>query len=138
VLVSSAQDFYIIDPRPAQKLDKKLATATMSMTVDPMAEWHQMFNDAWRIERDYFYDPGMHGVDWKAMRTRYGKMIDDAVSRWDVTFVIGELIGELNRRNVRRADRPRTTAAAWVCPAPTTRWRMARSASRASSMAART
>ena len=68
----------------------------MTMTVDPSAEWHQMFNDAWRIERDYFYDPGMHGVDWNEMRTRYGKLIDDAVSRWDVTFVLGELIGELN------------------------------------------
>jgi tricorn protease len=66
------------------------------MTVDPSAEWHQMFNDAWRVERDYFYDPGMHGVDWNTMRSRYGKLIDDAVSRWDVSFVLGELIGELN------------------------------------------
>ena len=98
LLVRSAQDYYIIEPKPTQKLDpvKKLATASMTMTVDPGAEWHQMFNDAWRIERDYFYDPGMHGVNWNAMRTRYGKLIDDAVSRWDVNFVIGELIGELN------------------------------------------
>ena len=96
LLVRNAQDWFIVDPKPAQKLDKKLATASMSMTVDPSAEWHQMFNDAWRIERDYFYDPGMHGVDWNGMRSRYGKLIDDAVSRWDVTFVLGELIGELN------------------------------------------
>ena len=96
VLVRNAQDWYIVDVKPAQKLEKKLATATMTLTVDPSAEWHQMFNDAWRIERDFFYDPGMHGVDWNGMRTRYGKLIDDAVSRWDVTFVLGELIGELN------------------------------------------
>jgi tricorn protease len=96
LLVRNAQDWFIIDPKPAQKLDKKLATATMSMTVDPSAEWHQMFNDAWRVERDYFYDPGMHGVDWNSMRSRYGKLIDDAVSRWDVSFVLGEMIGELN------------------------------------------
>jgi len=96
ILVQAAQDFYIVDSRPAQKLDKKLVMTGMTMTVDPMAEWHQMFNDAWRIERDYFYDPGMHGVDWTAMRQRYSALIDDAVSRWDVTFVIGELIGELN------------------------------------------
>lgn len=87
---------YIVDVRPAQKLDKKLALAGMEMTVDPLAEWHQEFNDAWRIERDYFYDPGMHGVNWNAMRDRYGKLIDDAISRWDVSFVLGELIGELN------------------------------------------
>jgi tricorn protease len=96
LLVRNAQDWFIVDAKPAQKLDKKLATATMSMTVDPSAEWHQMFNDAWRVERDYFYDPGMHGVDWNGMRSRYGKLIDDAVSRWDVSFVLGELIGELN------------------------------------------
>ena len=96
LLVRNLQDWYIVDVKPAQKLEKKLAVASMSMTVDPRAEWHQMFNDAWRIERDYFYDPGMHGVDWNEMRTHYGKLIDDAVSRWDVTFVLGELLGELN------------------------------------------
>ncbi|MGH7619879.1 MAG: S41 family peptidase, partial [Gemmatimonadaceae bacterium] len=96
LLVATGQDFYIIDARPAQKLEKKLSLAAMTMTIDPVAEWHQMFNDAWRIERDYFYDPAMHGVDWNALRTRYGKLIDDAVSRWDVSFVLGELIGELN------------------------------------------
>ena len=93
---ANAPDFYIVDVRPAVKLEKKLNIASLEMTVDPLAEWHQEFNDAWRIERDYFYDPGMHGVNWNAMRDRYGKLIDDAISRWDVTFVIGELIGELN------------------------------------------
>ena len=55
-----------------------------------------MFNEAWRVERDFFYDPNMHGVDWNAVRTRYGAMIDDCVSRRDVQFVIGEMISELN------------------------------------------
>lgn len=96
LLVTQGGGWYIIDPRPAQKLTTRLATAGMSVTVDPVAEWRQIFNDAWRIERDYFYDPGMHGVNWNAMRTQYGKLIDDAVTRWDVSFVLGELIGELN------------------------------------------
>jgi len=95
-LVQSQRAFYIVDIKPEQKLTKKLETDSLSMTVDPMAEWHQEFNDAWRVERDYFYDPGMHGVDWNLMRQRYGSLIDDAVSRWDVTYVIGELISELN------------------------------------------
>ena len=79
------------------------------MTVDPRAEWKQIFNDTWRFERDFFYDPNMHGVDWNAMRTRYGKLLDDAVTRWDVNFVIGELIAELTRRTrtAAAATRPR-------------------------------
>lgn len=96
MLATNANRWYIIDVKPAQKLEKPLATQSMSMVIEPQAEWHQMFNDAWRIERDYFYDPGMHGVNWNAMRTRYGALMDDAVSRWDVSFVLGELIGELN------------------------------------------
>lgn len=96
LLVMRRRDLFITDVKPALKLEKKLATERMVATVDPMAEWHQIFNDAWRIERDYFYDPGMHGVDWNAMRVQYGKLIDDAVTRWDVNFVLGELIAELN------------------------------------------
>jgi len=88
--------WYIVDAKPAQKLDKALALGAMSMDVDPAAEWHQIFDDAWRTERDYFYDPGMHGVDWNAMRERYGKLVDDAVSREDLNFILGEMIGELN------------------------------------------
>jgi len=96
MLIRRGQDYFIVEPKATQKLEKKLATGSMEMIVDPMAEWKQIFADAWRIERDYFYDPGMHGVDWNAMRTRYGKLIDDAVTRYDVNFVIGELIAELN------------------------------------------
>jgi tricorn protease len=55
-----------------------------------------MFADVFRFERDFFYDPGMHGVDWPGLRQRYGKLLEDAVTRWDVDFLIGEFIGELN------------------------------------------
>jgi tricorn protease len=66
------------------------------MTVSPREEWRQMFNEVWRTYRDVFYDPGMHGLDWDALRSHYGALLDDAVTRWDVNFVIGELIGEVN------------------------------------------
>jgi len=75
---------------------KPVVTAAMTASVDPRAEWKQIFTDAWRIERDYFYDPGMHGVDWKATREQYGKMVDDAASRDDLSFIIAEMISELN------------------------------------------
>ena len=103
LLVQHQGRFSIIDARPNQKLDKTLATANLEMTVDPRAEWRQLFADAWRFERDYFYDPGMHGVDWEAMRRHYAPLIEDAVSREDVNFVIGELIAELNASHTYRS-----------------------------------
>ena len=59
-------------------------------------EWAQIFNDAWRIERDFFYDPGMHGVDWEAVKDRYQKLLPYAVDREDLNYVISEMVGELN------------------------------------------
>ncbi len=64
--------------------------------MDPRAEWQQLFNDAWRMERDFFYDPHLHGVDWPAVKASYQKLIDASVTRWDVDWVIGEMIGELS------------------------------------------
>ena len=96
MLVVKDHSAAIIDVKPNQKMEKRLRVNELEMTVDPRAEWRQIFADAWRFERDYFYDPYMHGVDWNAMREHYGKLLDDAVTRWDVNYVIGELIGELN------------------------------------------
>ncbi|WP_306590193.1 S41 family peptidase [Geothrix sp. 21YS21S-4] len=102
LLVNRKQEYAVVELKPDQKFDKKLPTAELMMTVDPQAEWQQIFNDAWRLERDFFYDPGMHGVDWKAMRSRYGSLLKDCVTREDVNFVIGELISELNASHAYR------------------------------------
>lgn len=96
LLVRKDQTFAIVDAAAEQKLDKPLALGDMMGRVDPRAEWKQMFHEAWRIQRDYFYDPNMHGVDWNKLREQYGRMIDDCVSRQDVDYVIAELISELN------------------------------------------
>lgn len=96
VLVSSSGKYDILDLKPGQKIEKPLATDELTMTVDPQKEWQQIFTEVWRLYRDYFYDPNMHGVDWQAMKQRYQKMMDDAVTRSDVNYVIGELIAELN------------------------------------------
>jgi tricorn protease len=96
LLVVNDRRWAIVDLKPGAKMDKPLRTGEMETVVDPRAEWHQIFNDAYRFERDFFYDPNMHGVDWKAMRDRYGKLIDDAVTRWDVNYVLGEFIAEMS------------------------------------------
>ncbi len=103
VLVRRKSDYAIIEPKDGQKFEKKLALTSMETVVDPVAEWQQLFTDTWRIERDYFYDPHMHGVDWEAMRIRYGALMKDAVTRWDVNYVLGELIAELNASHTYRS-----------------------------------
>ncbi len=76
--------------------DGKINTEAMEVKIDPKAEWKQMFVEAWRINRDFFYDPGMHGVDWPKMRKKYGKFLPFVAHRSDLTFLIGEMIGELH------------------------------------------
>jgi tricorn protease len=95
--------FAIIELKPGQKIEKPLAIADLEVPVDPRAEWRQMFQDAARFERDLFYDPGMHGVDWAEVRGVYLTLIDQAVTRWDVNFVLGELIAELNASHTYRS-----------------------------------
>jgi len=75
---------------------KSIVTAGMLVTVEPREEWRQMFIDAWRIMRDWFYDPELHQIDWEAIRDQYLPMVDDCASRDDLTYVIRELISELN------------------------------------------
>ncbi|MGB4845782.1 MAG: PDZ domain-containing protein [Ferruginibacter sp.] len=96
ILVRRGNDYDIMKPEEKQKFEKPIRLSEMEMMVDPVAEWKELFTDAWRMERDYFYDPNMHGVNWKTVKTRYSKMLEGAITREDVDFIIGEMIGELN------------------------------------------
>ncbi len=110
LLYATRGSFGIIDAKADQKpAEKPLRTGEMEARVDPRAEWRQMFRDAWRQERDFFYDPGMHGVDWKHMYERYGQLIPYVSHGADFSYVIGEMIGELNSSHsyVRPGDMPR-------------------------------
>ncbi|MBO6513286.1 MAG: PDZ domain-containing protein [Phycisphaerales bacterium] len=74
----------------------KPISASLMKTVDLKEEWRQIVVDAWRRHRDFFYVANMHGVDWEGVLDHYLPMVDDAVSREDISFIIGEMIGELN------------------------------------------
>ncbi|HEY9164702.1 MAG TPA: PDZ domain-containing protein [Candidatus Kryptonia bacterium] len=102
IMFAKTGSYFITDIGPDQKLEKKMPTDQMEMTIDPRAEWKQIFNDVWRFERDYFYDPNMHGVDWNKIRGQYGKLIDNCVTRSDVNYVIGELISEMSSSHTYR------------------------------------
>ena len=103
LLVRKGKDYSIIEVKENQNLSKKLNTGGLETVIEPRAEWRQMFADAWRLERDYFYDPDMHGVNWPAMREQYGKLLEQCVTRSDVNYVIGELIAELNSSHTYRS-----------------------------------
>lgn len=75
---------------------KQVSNDPMLTSVDPRAEWKQVFTDAWRIQRDYFYEPTLHGVDWPKIRAQYEQMLVDASSREDLSYIIAEMISELN------------------------------------------
>jgi len=68
----------------------------LTITVDPAKEWRQMFDETWRIWRDVFYDPNMHGIDWPAMKRRYEAKLPAVASRRDFTQLVRDMISELN------------------------------------------
>jgi tricorn protease len=90
-------------PKPAEgalKLDG------MEVRVDPPAEWRQMYREVWRIERDFLYDPGAHGLDLKAAETKYQGYLDRLASRQDLSYLFADMLGELSLGHVFVLDPP--------------------------------
>ncbi|MCK4547276.1 MAG: PD40 domain-containing protein [Candidatus Eisenbacteria sp.] len=96
VIYSSDRTYGITDAKAGASVgDGKLDLGGLEMMLDPREEWRQMFHEAWRFERDYFYDPNMHGYDWDALRAQYEPLVEHVAHRYDLTYVIGEMISEL-------------------------------------------
>src|SRR5690606_31624155 len=101
LLLQRGNDFAIVDAKPDAKFDdNKLAMDRLEIRVEPRREWQQMFTDGWRILRDWFYDPGMHGQDWKAIHDRYAALVPYVTTRADLDYLFQELVGELNSGHV--------------------------------------
>ena len=73
-----------------------VSTDGLVMDLDPEAEWRAVFDETWRLFRDYFYVPNMHGYDWEELRAWYGALLPHVAHRSDLNYVISEMIGELN------------------------------------------
>jgi len=82
-------------PPPKPSNEKELKTADLEVRVDPAAEWKQMFHEAWRIERDFFYDPHYHGLDLQAAEERYGTYLSGLASRDDLNYLFTEMLGNI-------------------------------------------
>lgn len=96
LLVAMDGKYAVVSPGENVKFENPLRLAEMTATVDPRSEWRQLITDTWRMQRDYFYDKDMHGVDWPAVKDKYLDLLDNIVTREDLGQTIGELIGELN------------------------------------------
>ena len=112
MLVKIKKDYAIID-LPKDKIETKdheLKLAGLDMQLDKHAEWNQIYFECWRQMRDFFYAPNMNGIDWKAMRDKYAAILPFVNHRNDLTYLLGELIGELNNGHtyVGGGERPET------------------------------
>jgi len=81
--------------RPAKVGDGPLNVAQLEMQVDPRAEWAQIYRETWRIQREYFYDPQMHGADWQAVYEKYKPLLSSVGHRADLGYLIAMIGGEL-------------------------------------------
>jgi tricorn protease len=118
MLVKVGKEYAMID-LPKDKIELKdekagkdfrLKLTGLDMKLDRHAEWTQIYNESWRHMRDFFYAPNMNGVDWKAMRDKYAALVPFVNHRNDLTYLMGELIGELNNGHayVGGGERPET------------------------------
>ena len=96
ILVSQRGRHGLIQPAPGQDVEEPIPTDGLVMDLVPREEWEQIFHDTWRRHRDMFYDPHMHGVDWDALRDRYGALLEYVRTRWDVSFLQSQLASELS------------------------------------------
>ncbi|MGH9904607.1 MAG: S41 family peptidase [Pyrinomonadaceae bacterium] len=81
--------------RPAKVGDGPLKVAQLEMKIDPRAEWAHIFRETWRIQREYFYDPKMHGADWQAIYEKYRPLLAHVGHRNDLSYLIATVGGEL-------------------------------------------
>ena len=98
LLISKGQSYYMVNASVANinLNDGKIDLSGCKFSIHPREDWKQLYKDAWRMERDYFYDKNMHGVDWGAMYDKYLPLVDRVATRNELNDVLARLIGELS------------------------------------------
>lgn len=93
---------------PEDTSKNSIQTAGWRIRIDPRAEWMQMFQDAWYMHREFFFDPDMRGVDWAAARDKYRPLAERVTDRYELNDVLAQMVGELNalHSQVRDGDVP--------------------------------
>ena len=109
ILIRKGRSYHMIDAGTSKISDLSKSNINLSgwkFPITPKEDWKQIFTDAWRMERDYFYDKNMHGVDWDAMHTKYLPLVDRVTTRNELSDLIGRFVGELSalHTSVRGGD----------------------------------
>jgi tricorn protease len=82
-------------PSVARPSGKALATQNIEIKVKPREEWRQMYREIWRIEREFFYDPNLHGLDLEMAQKKYAPYVEVVASRQDLNYLFAEMLGEM-------------------------------------------
>ncbi len=96
ILYNNGNNYFVSPIAKVNVGEGRLAIGDVEVKIDPRAEWTEIFNEAWRINRDYFYAPNMHGVNWEANRKKYAQFLPDAVTKGDVNRIIQWTMSELS------------------------------------------
>ena len=101
LLVRKGADLYVIDAGTAQPTSQTLGERRVDLSkwtfsIDPREEWRQMFVDAWRMERDYFYDRNLHNVDYQGLLERHRPFVERVSDRAELNDLLAHLVGELS------------------------------------------
>ena len=97
MLIMQNGKYAVMDlPHGKVTLDETMDLSDMKVMTDFRKEWNQIFDESWRQMRDFFYVENMHGLDWQAMHDKYAELLPYVNHRYDLTYVIGEMIAELS------------------------------------------
>ncbi|MEW6989743.1 PDZ domain-containing protein [Colwelliaceae bacterium 6441] len=96
LLVKTKGAWHVLDATKPKGKTKKPLKLALQMKLDRAQEWRQMFVEAWRYQRDYFYDPNMHGRDWNEVFERYEPQVVHVKHRADLTYLLDQVNGELS------------------------------------------
>jgi tricorn protease len=105
VMLWTEREIFVVDagakaPAAAEIGKHAIPLKDWSVSLDPRDEWMQMFTEAWRLERDYFYDRGMHGVDWKAVLEKYRPLAQRVTDRAELSDVLAQMVSELSALHI--------------------------------------
>lgn len=116
MIYSARNNYYIVDAgkKPATPETGKINLDGIKQLVDPTAEWKQVFNEVWAMQKEYFYVENMHGADWPAIKTKYEKFLPYVNHRADLGYLLNEMMGEMvvGHNYIYPGDEPSTPSVA--------------------------
>lgn len=96
VLLSLGNKWVLAEAKPGVDVSAALDLSMMRLRIEPKREWQQLYTDGLRVFREWFYDPNLHGNDWKKIAAKYEPLLASMSHRSDLDYVFGEIAGELN------------------------------------------